>query len=157
MKLSDTGGIIAVADQDNEPNPKYKTSCGADTVDRIFALSLQEAAELFPGDEARPGYTTLYAQSRGYYFGGKINCWWLRSLGADRELGVGLVSYSMAHHTRQSARGLPFIVRKNYGGREYDVSEYTMSEIIASVFTDGMERDGIAWYFQREYWDLWNL
>ena len=72
----------------NEPNPKYKTSCGADTVDRIFALSLQEAAELFPGDEARPGYTTLYAQSRGYYFGGKINCWWLRSLGADRELAA---------------------------------------------------------------------
>ena len=25
------------------------------------------------------------------------------------ELGVGLVSYSMTHHTRQSALGLPFI------------------------------------------------
>ena len=49
------------------------------------------------------------------------------------ELGVGLVSYSMTHHTRQSALGLPFIVNKNYGGREYSVSEYTMSEIIASV------------------------
>ena len=34
------------------------------------------------------------------------------------ELGVGLVSYSMAHHTRQSALGLPFIVKKNYGGEE---------------------------------------
>lgn len=32
------------------------------------------------------------------------------------ELGVGLVSYSMTHHTRQSALGLPFIVRKTYGG-----------------------------------------
>ena len=57
------------------------------------------------------------------------------------ELGVGLVSYSMTHHTRQSALGLPFIVKKTYGGREYDVSEYTMSEIIASVY-DMIEATG---------------
>ena len=50
------------------------------------------------------------------------------------ELGVGLVSYSMTHHTRQSALGLPFIVKKEYAGEVYDVSEYTMSEIIASVY-----------------------
>ena len=50
------------------------------------------------------------------------------------ELGLGLVSYSMTHHTRQSALGLPFIVRREYGGQEYDASEYTMSEIIASVY-----------------------
>lgn len=58
------------------------------------------------------------------------------------ELGVGLISYSMTHHTRQSALGLPFIVQKNYGGREYDISEYTMSEIIASVY-DMMEETGL--------------
>ena len=58
------------------------------------------------------------------------------------DLGVGLVSYSMTHHTRQSALGLPFIVRKTYGGKEYDVSEYTMSEIIASVY-DLMEDTGV--------------
>ena len=57
------------------------------------------------------------------------------------ELNVGLVSYSMTHHTRQSALGLPFIVKKNYGGKEYDVSEYTMSEIIASVY-DMIETTG---------------
>jgi len=50
------------------------------------------------------------------------------------ELGVGLVSYSMTHHTRQSALGLPFIVHKTYGDMECDVSEYTMSEIIAAVY-----------------------
>ena len=49
-------------------------------------------------------------------------------------LGVGLVSYSMTHHTRQSALGLPFIVHKTYGDMECDVSEYTMSEIIAAVY-----------------------
>ena len=59
-----------------------------------------------------------------------------------QELGVGLVSYSMTHHTRQSALGLPFIVQKTYGGEEYSVSEYTMSEIIASVY-DRIEETGM--------------
>ena len=36
------------------------------------------------------------------------------------ELGVGLVSYSMTHHTRQSTLGLPKIVHKVYGDQEYD-------------------------------------
>ena len=56
------------------------------------------------------------------------------------ELGVGLVTYSMTHHTRQSALGLPFIVQRDYGGKTYSVSEYTMSEIIASVY-DCIEND----------------
>lgn len=59
-----------------------------------------------------------------------------------QELGIALVSYSMTHHTRQSALGLPFITHKEYGGKVYDVSEYTMSEIIASVY-DVMEESGI--------------
>ena len=59
------------------------------------------------------------------------------------ELGIGLVSYSMTHHTRQSALGLPFIVHRTYRtGDEFDVSEYTMSEIIASVY-DFMEQSGL--------------
>ena len=59
-----------------------------------------------------------------------------------QELQIGLISYSMTHHTRQSALGLPFIVRKNYGGEEYSVSEYTMSEIIAAIY-DLMEVTGL--------------
>ena len=59
-----------------------------------------------------------------------------------QELGIGLVSYSMTHHTRQSALGLPFIIEKNYGGEKYSVSEYTMSEIIASVY-DLIEETGV--------------
>jgi len=51
-----------------------------------------------------------------------------------QELGIALVSYSMTHHTRQSALGLPFIVNKKYEGKSYQVSEYTMSEIIAAVY-----------------------
>ena len=58
-----------------------------------------------------------------------------------RELDIALVSYSMTHHTRQSALGLPFITKKTFGGEEFDVSEYTMSEIIASVY-EAMENSG---------------
>ncbi len=58
-----------------------------------------------------------------------------------QELDVALISYSMTHHTRQSALGLPFIVEKEYGGKKHEVSEYTMSEIIAAVY-DMMEETG---------------
>ena len=59
-----------------------------------------------------------------------------------QECGINLVSYTITHHTRQSAIGLPFISRRNYDGKEYSVTEYTMSEIIASVF-DQIEKSGI--------------
>ena len=58
------------------------------------------------------------------------------------ELEIALVSYSMTHHTRQSALGLPFIKEKTYGDSTVSVSEYTMSEIIASVY-DTMEESGV--------------
>lgn len=59
-----------------------------------------------------------------------------------RECGIGLVSYTITHHTRQSAVGLPFIEHKVYEDREYAVTEYTMSEIIASVY-NRMEQTGL--------------
>ena len=51
-----------------------------------------------------------------------------------KECEIGLVSYTITHHTRQSAVGLPVIVKKNFQGKEYSITEYTMSEIIASVY-----------------------
>lgn len=57
------------------------------------------------------------------------------------ETGVGLVAYTITHHTRQSAIGLPHITRKSYGGVEMSVTEYTMSEIIAAVY-ETMQRTG---------------
>ena len=50
------------------------------------------------------------------------------------ECGVGLVAYTITHHTRQSAVGLPMITQETYEGETYSVTEYTMSEIIASVY-----------------------
>ena len=60
-----------------------------------------------------------------------------------QELGIGIVSYSMTHHTRQSALGLPRIMHRSYQGTEYDASEYTMSEIIAAIY-DYMEDTGLT-------------
>lgn len=51
-----------------------------------------------------------------------------------RECQIGLVAYTITHHTRQSAVGLPFIKEKVYGDKEFSVTEYTMSEIISSVY-----------------------
>jgi len=51
-----------------------------------------------------------------------------------RECQIGLVSYTITHHTRQSAIGLPFVSKREFGGREYAITEYTMSEIVASVY-----------------------
>ena len=59
-----------------------------------------------------------------------------------RECNINLVSYTITHHTRQSAIGLPFISKKNYDGNEMSVTEYTMSEIIASIY-DQIEKSGI--------------
>ena len=59
-----------------------------------------------------------------------------------QECGIALVAYTITHHTRQSAVGLPFIRHRNFGGADRSVTEYTMSEIIASVY-DKMEQTGL--------------
>lgn len=59
-----------------------------------------------------------------------------------RECGIALVAYTITHHTRQSAIGLPFISKKEYGGKNYSVTEYTMSEIVASIYNK-MEETGL--------------
>lgn len=57
------------------------------------------------------------------------------------EQNVLLVAYTMTHHTRQSAIGLPKIAKSSFDGREFSVTEYTMSEIIAEVYA-AMQRTG---------------
>ena len=63
-----------------------------------------------------------------------------------RECDIGLVSYTITHHTRQSAVGLPFIREKSYQGKTWSVTEYTMSEILASIYQymeDTGKKEGI--------------
>lgn len=58
------------------------------------------------------------------------------------ELGIGYVGYTITHHTRQSAIGLPMIETRTYGGVDVPITRYTMSEIVASVY-EAMESQGV--------------
>ena len=58
------------------------------------------------------------------------------------ETGVGLVSYTITHHTRQSAIGLPMLQHRTFGGQEVTVTEYTMIVIFVSVY-ELMEKSGL--------------
>ena len=62
------------------------------------------------------------------------------------EMGLGLVSYSMTHHTRQSALGLPVIVEKEYGGKHYQVSEYT-----SALLADAMKPLNVLSKFENHF------
>lgn len=64
---------------------------------------------------------------------------------AASECGIGLVSYTITHHTRQSAVGLPFIEKRIYGGQARSVTAYTMSEILTSVWDkiEAGQKEGI--------------
>ena len=56
------------------------------------------------------------------------------------EMGIGFVSYSLAHHTRNSVLGLPVIVTGDDGKEKH--TEYTMSELMAAV--EGKRKQGLA-------------
>lgn len=51
-----------------------------------------------------------------------------------KENKVALVSYTITHHTRNSAIGMPQIVDMHFDREAFSVTKYTMSEIIASIY-----------------------
>lgn len=57
------------------------------------------------------------------------------------EQGLAFLSYSITHHTRQSAIGLPRLTEREMGGKLVSATEYTVSEIIAEVYRT-MEESG---------------
>lgn len=60
-----------------------------------------------------------------------------------RESNICLVAYTITHHTRQSAVGLPFIKEEVYDQKTYSITQYTMSEIIASIYQK-MQATGLS-------------
>ncbi len=66
-----------------DKNPKYKTSPGNNTTDRVFLLSIQEANNYFSSDNARQCQRTPYDKAQ--VGSENDNCtWWLRSPGTPR-------------------------------------------------------------------------
>lgn len=50
------------------------------------------------------------------------------------EKDLAFLSYSVTHHTRQSAIGLPRLTERRVDGKSVCVTEYTLSEIVAEVW-----------------------
>jgi hypothetical protein len=65
----------------NKDNPKYKTHGGANTIDKIFLLSIEEAETYFREK----------AERVAYLLDGANSLWWLRSPGGGRGLTVSFV------------------------------------------------------------------
>ena len=78
--------MIATTAVKNAKNPKYGTSGGADTKDKVFLLSIAEAEKYFDSDSDRQAEPTAYAVAQGVWTSeDNGNCWWwLRSPGTDR-------------------------------------------------------------------------
>ena len=74
--------VTVSADQ----NPKYSTSSGNATQDKIFALSITEVNKYFTSNDARKCTPTAYAKAKGAYSNGTSgSCWWwLRSPGYNQ-------------------------------------------------------------------------
>ncbi len=75
---------IVVSHLAAERNPRFlEVDPGEDTDDKVFLLSLREAAMYFPSDEARQCIPTPYALANGAYVDDdqKTCWWWLRSPG----------------------------------------------------------------------------
>lgn len=83
-----------------DKNPRYGTSAGNATIDKIFLLSIDEVNKYFTNNEARKCAPTAYAKVNGAYTRGgtAVTWWWLRSPGESQygAAGVGddgLISY----------------------------------------------------------------
>jgi len=75
---------IKVSELKNDDNPKYHTSGGNSTRDRIFCLSIEEAKQYFRNNEKWKCYPTDYARKQGAWVDDCNGCcfWWLRSPGS---------------------------------------------------------------------------
>ena len=56
----------------------------------------------------------------------------VKQVAEEKELAF--LSYSVTHHTRQSAIGLPRLTERQVDGKSVCVTEYTLSEIVAEVW-----------------------
>lgn len=58
------------------------------------------------------------------------------------ECGVGFVPYTITHQTEKSVVSQPYLEKRRYDGREYVVTEFTMSRIVSAVY-EYMEVTGV--------------
>ena len=89
-----------------DKNPKFSTSPGNNTTDKVFLLSVTEAIKYFSTDETRRCVPTDYVIAQGAEIsdsnktGGKATCvWWLRSPGclSNENAAIGYSNGSVSY------------------------------------------------------------
>ncbi len=74
---------IAQSFNSNPGNPETGNGSGRNTNDRIFLLSLEEAAAWLPTNAERVGGVSVYAETQGAIVSSGHGMWWLRTGGSD--------------------------------------------------------------------------
>ena len=99
-----------------DQNPRYSTSPGNATTDKIFLLSIPEAEKYFKSNEDRKAAPTAYAKKQGAYTNdtyktaaGEACCWWwLRSPGNSGSHAASVYNVGSVYY-------IGFIVNLVYG------------------------------------------
>jgi hypothetical protein len=75
--------LTRIQSEEDQEKAEQTLDAGERSVDRLFLLSVYEAARYFANDSDRKCSGTPYAVSKGCYNNGEQNgaCWWLRNCG----------------------------------------------------------------------------
>lgn len=101
-----------------DPNPKYSEDPGADTVDKIYLMSIAEAEHYYAKNGDRRCKASPYAISLGAFVSevSKSTWWWLRTPGGEPQdaaivYGDGSIRYfgSDVFHSREGVRPMMWI------------------------------------------------
>jgi len=88
---------------ENDNNPEYSTYGGADTTDKVFLLSIEEANAYFDGI-GKTTSATKYAMGKGAW--STQTCWWwLRSPGKDSCKAAYVTSKGKVNYTGDNVNG----------------------------------------------------
>ena len=92
--------MILSSEIPNYKNVVFRTNSGNKTTDRVYLLSIEEAARLFDGNPERIAAPTSYALSKGLFTSNNGKAWWwlrssgnLESYASDVDYGGDVDSY----------------------------------------------------------------
>ncbi|MCR4593433.1 MAG: toll/interleukin-1 receptor domain-containing protein [Clostridiales bacterium] len=96
-----------------DKNPSFDTDPGADTYDKVFVLSINEANQYFKSSEERACKPTEYAVAQGAYKNDSNgNCWWwLRSPGLNSSIAASVYFDGGVHTLGSSVDFSDYAVR----------------------------------------------
>ncbi len=94
---SEEQGIIISSTVNADWNPKYNTSPGINTIDKVFLLSIAEVQKYFSSDELRKCVPTYYAIEHGIDSFDSTCWWWLRSPGDRTKCAAGVNTYGSVY------------------------------------------------------------